>query len=109
MAQVASKSVASQSRKSTGRVIRESLTDGTLLMLVGSMAIGYLLAILGTEQSPLAAFIEGDMFTGMLVFFLLYMGTVVGRKFKELDHFPPMLLAFAVLAPVANAAIAIWS
>lgn len=107
MAQMASKHAGVQSRKSTGLVIKESLTDGTLLMLVGSMGIGYLLAVLGTEESPLAAFIEGDMFTGMLVFFLLYMGTVVGRKFKELDHFPPMLFAFAVIAPIVNAAIAI--
>ena len=47
------------------------------------------------------------MFTGMLVFFLLYMGTVVGRKFRELDHFPPLLFAFAVIAPIINAVIAI--
>ncbi len=107
MAQMASKAAGTRSKKSTGLVIRESLTDGTLLMLVGSMGIGYLLASLGIEESPLAAFIEGDMFTGMLVFFLLYMGTVVGRKFRELDHFPPLLFAFAVIAAVANAIIAI--
>ncbi|MEM7699497.1 MAG: sodium-dependent bicarbonate transport family permease [Verrucomicrobiota bacterium] len=107
MAQVSSKAMTRDSAKSTGQVVRESLTDGTLLMLVGSMGIGFLLAVLGTEESPLAAFIEGDMFTGMLVFFLLYMGTVVGRKIRELDSFPPMLVAFAVIAPVVNATIAI--
>lgn len=105
MAQMAMKSNAST--KSTRTVIRESLTDGTLLVLVGSMAIGYVLTALGTEASPLAAFIEGDMFTGMLVFFLLYMGTVVGRKFREIDHFPPLLIAFAIVAPILNGIIAI--
>lgn len=104
MAQYAMKT---KSSKSTRTVIRESLTDGTLLVLVGSMGIGYLLTALGTEASPLAAFIEGDMFTGMLVFFLLYMGTVVGRKVRELDHFPPALAAFAVLAPITNGMAAI--
>ncbi len=103
MAQCAMKT---KSTKSTRTVIRESLTDGTLLVLVGSMGIGYLLTALGTETSPLATFIEGDMFTGMLVFFLLYMGTVVGRKFRELDHFPPMLAAFAIIAPIVNGMIA---
>jgi hypothetical protein len=107
MAQVASKSAGAASRKPSSLVVRESLTDGTLLMLVGSMGIGYLLAVLGTEESPLATFIGGDMFTGMLVFFLLYMGTMVGNKFRELDHFPPMLFAFAVIVPIANAVIAI--
>lgn len=96
-----------KSTKSTRTVIRESLTDGTLLVLVGSMVIGFLLRAMGAERSPLAAFIEGDMFTGMLVFFLLYMGTVVGRKIRELDHFPPMLFGFAVLAPIVNGMLAI--
>lgn len=100
-------SMKTESSKSTGAVVRESLTDGTLLVLVGSMAIGYILRALGTEQSPLAAFISGDMFTGMLVFFLLYMGTVVGKKVKELDSFPPLLVSFAILAPIANGLIAI--
>ncbi len=95
------------SSKSTPEVVREALTDGTLLVLVGSMGIGYLLTALGTESSPLATFISGDMFTGMLIFFLLYMGTVVGQKVRELDHFPPMLAGFAIVAPVCNGLVAI--
>lgn len=93
--------------KSTRTVIRESLTDGTLLVLVGSMGIGFILTALGTEDSPLSAFIGGDMFTGMLVFFLLYMGTVVGRKFRELESFPPLLIVFAIVAPIVNGVLAI--
>lgn len=73
---------------STRKVLNDSLTDGTLLVLIGSMGIGFLLSVMGTEESPLATFISGDMFTGMLVFFLLYMGTVVGRKFLEIESFP---------------------
>ncbi len=104
MAQFAMKT---KSAKSTRTVIRESVTDGTLLVLVGSMLIGFLLRAMGAERSPLAAFIEGDMFTGMLVFFLLYMGTVVGSKVREMESFPPLLIAFAILAPTANGLIAI--
>ncbi|MEM6280114.1 MAG: sodium-dependent bicarbonate transport family permease, partial [Verrucomicrobiota bacterium] len=88
-------------------VIREALTDGTLLVLVGSMIIGFVLTSLGTEESPLSAFIGGDMFTVMLVFFLLYMGTLVGKKFKEMDSFSPVLVAFAILAPIFNGVVAI--
>lgn len=94
-------------QKSTKEVMREALTDGTLMVLVGSMIIGYVLTSLGTEKSPLSAFIGGDMFTGMLVFFLLYMGTLVGKKFKEIDSFPPVLIAFAILAPIFNGVLAI--
>jgi len=104
MAQLAMKT---RSARSTRTVILDALTDGTLLMLVGSLAIGYLLTALGAEDNPLSAFIGGDFFTGMLVFFLLYMGTVVGRKIKQLDSFPPGLIGFAIAAPILNAAIAI--
>jgi hypothetical protein len=95
------------SHRSTKTVVKEALTDGTLLVLVGSMVIGYVLTAMGTEKSPLSAFIGGDMFTGMLVFFLLYMGTLVGKKFKEIESFPFVLVAFAVIAPIVNGTIAI--
>ena len=104
MAQVVSKNKGS---KSTRLVIKDSLTDGTLLVLVGSMIIGYVLKTLGTEDSPLSAFIGGDMFTGMLVFFLLYMGTLVGKRIKQIESFPLVLVVFAVAAPLVNATIAI--
>jgi len=104
MAQLVSKN---KSNKSTRRVIKDSLTDGTLLVLVGSMVIGYILKSMGTEDSPLSAFIGGDMFTGMLVFFLLYMGTLVGKRIKQIESFPMVLAVFALIAPMFNAAIAI--
>lgn len=94
-------------QKSTKLVVKEALTDGTLLMLVGSMIIGYILSALGTEDSPLSAFIGGDMFTGMLIFFLLYMGTVVGQKFKEIESFDPYLVMFAIGAPIFNGLLAV--
>ncbi len=104
MAQIAMKGKA---RRSTKEVVSESLTDGTLLVLVGSMVICYILTSLGTEESPLSAFIGGDMFTGMLVFFLLYMGTVVGKKVKAIEAFPMILVVFAIVAPIVNGIIAI--
>ncbi len=104
MAQMASKKTGA---KGTKDVIKDALTDGTLLVLVGSMVIGYVLKTLGTDESPLSAFIGGDMFTGMLVFFLLYMGTMVGQKFKEIESFPIILMVFAVVAPAVNGLIAI--
>ena len=95
------------STRSTSSVVKEALTDGTLLVLVGSMAIGFILTALGSEKSQLSTFIGGDMFTGMLVFFLLYMGTLVGKKVKEIESFPLILLVFAVVAPIVNGMIAI--
>lgn len=104
---MAQMSLQGKAERSTRRVMKDALTDGTLLVLVGSMIIGYTLTVLGNEKSPLSSFIGGDMFTGMLVFFLLYMGILVGRKIKEIDSFPPILVAFAIIAPIFNGTIAI--
>ena len=35
------------------------------------------------------------------------MGTVVGKKIREIDSFPVSLAAFAILAPLVNAGIAL--
>lgn len=104
---IAQLSLKGSGHKPTSQVVKEALSDGTLIVLVGSMVIGYILTALGNEKSPLATFIGGDMFTGMLVFFLLYMGTVVGKKIREIESFPIILVAFAIIAPVFNGIIAL--
>ncbi|MEM1221402.1 MAG: sodium-dependent bicarbonate transport family permease [Verrucomicrobiota bacterium] len=93
--------------RSTKAIIAEALTDGTMLVLIGSMAIGYLLTAMGNEASPLSAFIGGDLFTGMLIFFLLQMGLVVGKKLREIKSFPISLVLFAVFAPLGHAFVAL--
>jgi hypothetical protein len=98
---------AGEGGKSTAKIVGEAFTDGTMLVLLGSMAIGFVLTAMDAEESPLATFIGGDLFTGMLVFFLLYMGTVVGRKFRELESFPAPLIVFAIAAPVFNGSVAL--
>ncbi len=98
-----------QSRMGRARlyvVLRKAVTDGTLMVLVGSLVIGYLLVSLGEDASPLNLFIAGDMFTGMLIFFLLYMGTVVGKELRSMTEFPWQLVVFSFAAPVVNAALA---
>jgi hypothetical protein len=49
----------------------------------------------------------GDLFRGMLAFFLLDMGLTAARNFGELRGKPPVLLAYAVLGPLAHASLAL--
>ena len=88
-------------------VLRTAATDGTVIVLVGSLIIGWLLVALGEEESPLAAFISGDIFTGMLIFFLMYMGLQVGGQIRSMRGFPPALIVFAFVVPLINAALAL--
>ncbi len=89
-------------------VVKKALTDGTLLLLLGSMIVGYLLMIMGNDTSLLTTFISGDMFSGMLIFFLLYMGTLVGKKIKELEGFNLRLVVFSITVPLINGMLALW-
>lgn len=84
-----------------------SLRDGTLVVLMGSMLFSMLLMYLGYPPDVLNGFRSGDVFTGFLMFFLLYMGLRVGTELRSMKKFPASLITFAVLAPLAHAGIAL--
>jgi len=88
--------------------VYSAFTDGTVITLLGSLVIGYLTVFMGTNENVLTQFISGDMFNGMLIFFLMYMGTLVGQKILEIEYFPSRLMVFAALAPVVNGIIALF-
>ena len=91
-------------RGSTGRLLHESLTDGSQLLLLGAMLIGLLS---GTAGEVAMQPFTGDLFKGMLAFFLLDMGLLAARNMGELRGKPVWLLAYAVLAPPVHAGLAL--
>jgi hypothetical protein len=87
-----------------GRLLHESFTDGAQLLLLGSLAVGYLSGEAGRAvMQPFA----GDLFKGLLAFFLLDMGLLVARNFQDARKASPVLLAYAVLGPLLHAVIAL--
>jgi len=86
-----------------GRVLHESFTDGAQLLLLGAMAVGLVTGEAG--QKAMQPF-SGDLFKGMLAFFLLDMGLVAARNFSALKGKSPWLLAYAVGGPLVHAAFA---
>lgn len=86
------------------KILHESFTDGAQLLLLGAMAIGLITG--ETGQAAMQPF-SGDLFKGMLSFFLLDMGLMTARNFPQLKHQSPWLMAYAVLGPVTHAAIAL--
>jgi hypothetical protein len=85
-------------------VLHESLTDGAQLLLLGAMAIGLLTGARG--EAAMQPF-TGDLFKGMLAFFLLDMGLSCARQVGALRGAPPWLLAYALVAPMTHAAVAL--
>jgi hypothetical protein len=91
-------------RSCTARLLHESLTDGTQLLLLGAMVIGVLSGARGElAMQPFA----GDLFKGMLAFFLLDMGLLAARNAGSLRGKPAWLLAYALLAPMGHAGLAL--
>ena len=91
-------------RMSIGRILHESFTDGAQLLLLGAMAIGIVTGEAGrTAMQPFT----GDLFKGMLSFFLLDMGLLAARNMGELKGKSPWLLAYAIGGPLAHASLAL--
>lgn len=86
------------------RVLHESFTDGTHLLLLGALAIGFLG---GESGKAMMQPFTGGLFKGMLAFFLLDMGLLVARHFAAARSQSPVLIAYAALGPLLHAAIAL--
>ncbi|MFC7461637.1 sodium-dependent bicarbonate transport family permease [Hydrogenophaga defluvii] len=86
------------------KVLHESFTDGAQLLLLGAMAVGWLSGESGREaMQPFS----GDLFKGMLAFFLLDMGLNTARQLPGLRGQSPWLLAYALIAPLVHGLLAL--
>lgn len=88
-----------------GEVLREAFLNGSVLLLIGSVVIGFLTGDGGWNKVHL--FIEKDIFYGALMFFLLDMGLVAARRIQDLKETGLFLIGFAILMPIGNAVIGI--
>ncbi len=87
-----------------GQLLHESFTDGAQLLLLGAMVVGLVTGEAGRQaMQPFS----GDLFKGMLAFFLLDMGLVASRNFSALKGRSPWLLAYAIGGPLVHAALAL--
>ena len=85
-------------------ILHESFTDGAIFLLMGSLLIG---VVVGEDGYKVMKPFTGDLFKGLLAFFLLEMGILVARRIREMKGVGPFLIAFAFLVPMVNAVIVI--
>jgi uncharacterized protein len=87
-----------------GEVLRESFLNGSVYLLIGSLLVGLITSEEGWKSvEPFT----GDMFYGVLTFFLLDMGLVAARRLQDLRKGGSFLIGFSILMPVFNAVIGI--
>jgi len=82
-----------------GQVLNHALTNGSVLMVLGSLFIGYLAS---EDQARGIAPFTTDIFKGFLALFLLTMGIESGKKLKDLRQFGVFPLVFSVFVPLVN-------
>lgn len=87
-------------RKSTA--IKHSFTNGSVLLIFGSLVIGYLA---NAKQAEGIKPFTNDLFKGFLAIFLLDMGITSGRKLKAFFSYGWFPLVFAILIPLINGCI----
>ncbi|MBM7605033.1 hypothetical protein JOC75_003037 [Metabacillus crassostreae] len=78
-------------------VIRESLFGKSILLLVGSMLIGW---VLGERAVPMVKPLFMDLYSSVLILFLLNMGLIAGQRLPEVKKHGMKLVLFGLLTPV---------
>jgi hypothetical protein len=80
-------------------VVRESLFNGSVVLLFGSMIVGYLTGKDGYETTK-PFFVSP--FQGILTLFLLEMGLLAGKRIDEFKEVGISLGLFGILMPIFN-------
>lgn len=85
-------------------IAHEALANGAIVLLLGSLVIGYLSGDAGwTTMKPLVK----DPFQAILCLFLLDMGLVAARRLGDLRRSGAFLVGFALVAPMVQALLGI--
>lgn len=90
---------------SLGHIVRHSFTNGSVLMILGSLVIGF---IADTKQAEGIKPFTTDIFKGFLSIFLLEMGMVTARRFSAFRRYGRSAFLFAVLLPLVNGCAVAW-
>lgn len=80
-------------------VVKHALTNGSVLLIVGSLVIGL---VASEKQAQGIEPFTTDLFKGFLAIFLLDMGIVSGKKLNDFFKSGVFTISFAVVMPLIN-------
>ena len=86
------------------KVLQESITGKAIVILLGSIVIGYIIGKDGFEPIKI---VFDDMFTGAIVIFMIEMGIIAGQRLDDIKKVGIFLMSFAILIPVFNGIIGV--
>lgn len=88
-----------------GSLLHEAFLNSSVLLLIGSLVIGLLVATFSPLGVETMEPFTGKLFYGALSFFLLDMGIVAAQRLGDLRSAGSYLIGFAVLMPLFNATV----
>ena len=88
------------------KIIKHSFTNGSLLMIVGSLIIGI---VADSKQAEGIKPFTTDIFKGFLAIFLLEMGMLTMRRFSAFQKYGLYVSLFAVIIPLINGSIVAYA
>lgn len=94
-----------QKKHSIGSILKEAFSNGSVLMILGSLIIGI---VSDEKQAEGIKPFTSDIFKGFLAVFLLDMGIIAAKRIKAFGRAGWFLMGFGILIPVINACIAIF-
>ena len=89
-------------RGQLSHIIHHSFTNGSVLIILGSLVIGL---IADTKQAEGIKPFTTDIFKGFLSIFLLEMGMVTARRFSSFRKYGWFVSLFALLIPALNGCV----
>ena len=95
----------SEGRFSWSEVLQEAFLNGSVFLLLGSLIVGMITSEKGWDRLEV---FTGEIFYGMLTFFLLDMGLVAAKRIEDLKRSGSFIIGFSILMPILNALIGIF-
>ena len=93
-----------QNKTKLSQVLHESITGKAIVILLGSIVIGY---IIGEEGFSSIKIVFDEMFTGAIVIFMIEMGIIAGQRLDDIKKVGLFLTAFAIIMPTFNGIIGV--
>ncbi|RDJ31510.1 MAG: sodium-dependent bicarbonate transport family permease [Crenarchaeota archaeon] len=87
------------------KVLHESITGKAIVILLGSIVIGY---VIGEEGFSSIKIVFDDLFTGAIVIFLIEMGIIAGQRLDDIKKVGVFLVAFSIIIPTINGLIGVF-
>ena len=93
-----------ETKTKLSQVLHESVTGKAIVILLGSIVIGY---IIGKEGFDSIKIVFDEMFTGAIVIFMIEMGIIAGQRLDDIKKVGIFLTAFAIIMPTFNGIIGV--